>query len=186
MTQLSDSVTHRVNEVLDESYRAPDRSAVILATAEIDQTLRELLEAYFIAPSKTSKKYGFSLFGPDEPGGSFSSRIELCYRSGLISEWCQREAHILRKIRNEFAHKTLGYTFNSSPARELIQALDAPAQLKAKAKKGDYARGYWGKPRNLFAISAGMVLTEIVCAKLNVLDGETLVPVPRTNTPRFY
>ena len=186
MSQSEDIISKRMNDVIDETHQAPDRSAVILATAEIDQTLRELLEAYFLGPSATSKKYGFSLFGPDEPAGSFSARIELSFRAGLVSEWCQKEAHLLRRIRNEFAHKTLGYSFKSSPVRELVQALDVPVQLKAKAEKGDYPRGYWSNLRNLFAVSAGIVLAEVVCARLNVTDGKVVVPTLRTNKVNFY
>lgn len=113
------ALNRRLETALEELQRESDRAAVILATAEIDQALRELLEAFFLPPSATSKKYGFTLFSPDAVAGTLSARIELAYRSGLIPNWCQYEAHVIRKIRNEFAHRTAGYSFAQSPAATL-------------------------------------------------------------------
>jgi uncharacterized protein (TIGR03067 family) len=107
----------RIEAVATEVEAESERAAVTLAVAEIDQALRDLLESFVLPPSAASKKYGLTLFGQDEPAGTLSARIELAYRLGLIPAWCQRDAHVLRRVRNEFAHKTLGYTFASSPPR---------------------------------------------------------------------
>ena len=175
-TEVSQNRSDRLNAVMDELHSESDRASVILGIAEIDHALRDLLEAFFVAPSQSSKKYGFTLFGPDEPAGTLSARIELSYRAGLIPEWCQREAHILRRIRNEFAHKSLGHTFNSSPTRELVQSLSLAAELQANTSTEDFPDDFWSNPKNLFALSAGMVTAEIVCAHQNVLDGNTRRP----------
>ena len=36
--------------------------------------------------------------------GSFSARIELCCALGLLPRQARRELHLIRKIRNDFAH----------------------------------------------------------------------------------
>ena len=175
-TEASQHRSDRLNAVMDEVHSESDRASVILGLAEIDQVLRGLLEAFFLAPSQSSKKYGFTLFGPDEPAGTLSARIELSYRAGLIPEWCQKEAHILRRIRNEFAHKSLGHSFNSSPTRELVQSLALAAELQATTSSEEFRDDFWSNPKNLFAVSVGMVTAEIVCAHQNVLDGNVRRP----------
>ena len=182
----TDALNARIEAVKLEVETESDRAAVILAVAEIDQSLRYLLESFFVAPSATSKKYGFSLFGPDEPAGTLSARIEFAYRCGLIPAWCQQEAHLIRRIRNEFAHKTIGYSFSSSPARDLLAALQVPKHTRASAQKGDFPRNYWSKPKNLFALSAIAVVSEIVCAHSNVLDKQTKPLKPCRSILKFH
>ncbi len=175
----------RIEAVASEVEGESERAAVILGVAEIDQALRDLLESFFLPPSAASKKYGFTLFGQDEPAGTLSARIELAYRAGLIPAWCQREAHVLRRIRNEFAHKTLAYTLASSPARELLLTLEMPKRTQAAAKRGEFPRNYWKKPKNLFAVSALAVVAEIVSAHSNVLDQQTTPIQPCKRRVRF-
>jgi DNA-binding MltR family transcriptional regulator len=181
----ADKLNFRIEAVATEVEAESDRSAVILAVAEIDQALRDLLDSFVLPPSAASKKYGFTLFGQDEPAGTLSARIELAYRLGLIPAWCQRETHVLRRIRNEFAHKTFGYTFASSPASELLLTLEIPKRTRAAAKRGDFSRNYWQKPKNLFAISALAVVAEVVSAHCNVLDEQTTPIQPCRRRVRF-
>ena len=168
--------TTRINAVLDEVHSESERASVILASAEMDRALRALLEEFFLPPNQCSGKYGFTLFGPEEPAGTLSARIELSYRAGLIPEWCQKEAHILRRVRNEFAHQSLGYSFASSPTRELMSSLSIAGQLQAHATKADFPLEYWQDPKNVFAITAGFVIAEIDCAYLNLLEGNPKKP----------
>ena len=184
-TDIAAIRNERINAVMDEMDKESDRACVILALAEIDQVLRDLLEAFFIPPSQSSKKYGLTLFGPDEPAGTLSARIELSYRSGLIPEWCQKEAHILRRIRNDFAHKPLGHTFASSPTRELVQSLALPAALQAHTTEQEFQADFWSDPKNVFSVSAGMVAAEVVCAHQNVVDGNTRKIEPCANVISF-
>src|SRR5437899_2802276 len=96
--------TRDINDVLEAVGCENPRAAAIVLGAELDWALRDVLESYFLPANSVSQKYGLSLFGPDEAAGSFSARIELAYRAGLIPDWCQRELHLIRKVRNEFAH----------------------------------------------------------------------------------
>ena len=57
-----------------------DRAAVILGASKLDQLLRELLVKKFL-PNPTSQD---DLFDSDKPIASFSSRINVAYRLGLI------------------------------------------------------------------------------------------------------
>ena len=174
----AEDATQRLAALQDELEHESDRAAVVLATAELDEALRRLLLAFFLPPSATSKKYGFTLFGNDEAAGTLSARIELTYRLGLMPPWWQREAHLLRKIRNEFAHQSIGYSFTSSPARELVGQLEIPKKLMNTASKGAFPRNFWKKPKNHFTIAAMIVTTEVVTTHGNVQDGHLDRPKP--------
>jgi len=76
------------------------------------------LDKYLLPPR--SKKYQKAL------AGNFYSRIELVYRLGLIHPLFHNELHLIRDIRNEFAHKTLGVNFENPKVIELTSKLVFP------------------------------------------------------------
>jgi len=49
--------------------------------------------------------------GANAPLGTFSARIELAYRIGEINATLARALHLIRKIRNDFAHNVSGCSF---------------------------------------------------------------------------
>lgn len=96
-------------EFLGES----DRSAVILGTAKLDQMLCNLLTS-FLLPNISSAD---ELFDGDGPLSSFHSRILLAHRLGLIDIYFVRALHLIRRIRNSFAHETSGGTLDTHKDR---------------------------------------------------------------------
>lgn len=79
-----------------------DRSCVIVAAAYIDELLGYLFRNFLYPPS--SEKEDKDLFSGYGPLSSFSSKILLSYRLGLISNYEYKTLQIIRKIRNMFAH----------------------------------------------------------------------------------
>lgn len=77
-----------------------DRGAVLVCSSYLEDLLKQLL--------RTNLKEGEGLRelfdGINPPLGSFSARIAACHAMGLIDERMRRDLHIVRKIRNEFAH----------------------------------------------------------------------------------
>ena len=116
-----DSVDHRVKQFheimetidadgfLSEFQRESDRSAAILAAAFLDEALGRILKKSMIANKKLTDK----LLGPVGPLGSFGSRILICYLLGRISDEEYRDLEVVRKIRNDFAHKMHGMSFET-------------------------------------------------------------------------
>jgi DNA-binding MltR family transcriptional regulator len=45
-------------------------------------------------------------FHPDRPLGTFSAKINLAYRLGLLDDKIEHALQLIRKIRNDFAHAT--------------------------------------------------------------------------------
>jgi hypothetical protein len=66
------------------------------------------------------------LLNGDSPLSSFSSRINICYRLGLIEPKFTRALHLVRKIRNIFAHETSGSSLDSGSHRDRVRELVAP------------------------------------------------------------
>lgn len=114
-----------VNEFSTETQGSTDRASAILSGAMLDEALVILLSALAIDEELMMKR----LLEPNRPLGSFSSRIDACYLFGLISEREWRALHIVRDIRNAFAHKLAKLSFKDIPmkdrARAVFQALQA-------------------------------------------------------------
>ncbi|MEM9420536.1 MAG: hypothetical protein AAGA25_16020 [Planctomycetota bacterium] len=97
-----------------------DRAAVILAASILDDLLKTVLSNRLVVNASGHD----TLFdGPNAPLGSFSSRIELSYRTGVVSSTFARDLHLIRKIRNEFAHAIAGCDFKEPRVQNRISEL---------------------------------------------------------------
>ncbi|MBR0780036.1 transcriptional regulator [Bradyrhizobium iriomotense] len=88
-------------EFFEDLNKETDRGAALSTTAFIDSLLERLLTAFLI-PNKSAREL---ISEANSPLGTFSARIRACHAIGLISDTEFKECTILRKIRNEFAHK---------------------------------------------------------------------------------
>lgn len=78
-----------------------ERGVVLINATILDELLRRLIESYVVEHSDVKKlTQGFNA-----PIGSFHSRILLSFGIGLIPEDEYKQLDLIRKIRNEFAHK---------------------------------------------------------------------------------
>lgn len=103
-------------EVGKESQRA----SAILAAAMLEQALEALLRGRLVPiPTQTDPLFDAAY----APLSSFSSKIDLCFRLGLISGPLTRDLHLIRKIRNDFAHNVTGCTFDDSAVRSRVLEL---------------------------------------------------------------
>lgn len=98
-----------ISEMANES----DRGLALVAAAQIDELLGGVLKSFFCEGPDAEEK----LLEGDKPLSSFSARTETCYALGLIDEHEYREITLVRKVRNEFAHKRYGLTFMEERVR---------------------------------------------------------------------
>jgi DNA-binding MltR family transcriptional regulator len=111
-----DAVTRLQAELKKES----DRGAVLVASAMIEEALRELLVAYLVPNSSSND----SLFdGTNAPLQSYSSKIDAAFRMGVISDRFCRDLHVVRRIRNDVAHRPSGCDFVDSSIKDRVAAL---------------------------------------------------------------
>lgn len=107
------------------------RPLIIIGAAKIEQLLLELLGT-FLLPKRVNVKEQDELLEGDTPLGSFSARIKVCHRLGLIDEKLCATLELLRKIRNLSAH-SVSFDQAKSPVREHL------AEFKRHVdKRGSY------------------------------------------------
>jgi DNA-binding MltR family transcriptional regulator len=116
--RLKENFEAFVNEFRNES----DRAAVILGASKLDQLLGMLLER-FLLPCANSTD---NLFANNGPLGSFSSRIDMCFRLGLIDSEFSKSIHLTRRIRNSFAHEVYGAKLDEGAHKDRVRSLAAP------------------------------------------------------------
>ena len=80
--------------------RETDRGLALAASAYLAAELHKLLTAHLVQHDDALD----SLFGRYGPLASFSASVDLAFAVGLLSEKARRDLHLIRKIRNIFAH----------------------------------------------------------------------------------
>lgn len=113
------SVMNSFREFYPEMMEDNDRAVVIVGTASIDFLLRRLIEKSLLPRLKKEDE----LLDSDSPLCSFSSKINLCYRLGIIDKEFSQLLHTLRRIRNDFAHKVKDCDLNSPPYSDQVREL---------------------------------------------------------------
>jgi DNA-binding MltR family transcriptional regulator len=87
------------------------RAKAILSACYMDELLNQLLT---IVLKPNIDKTDPLLDGANAPLGTFSSKIELAFRMGAISNDDKKSLHLVRKIRNRFAHELSECTFEDN------------------------------------------------------------------------
>jgi hypothetical protein len=102
-----------------------DRATVIVAAARLDAMLGEILEKYFL-PCRTTKGEEDQLLSRMRPLSSFSARIYIARRLGLINEPFEDALHVVRELRNAMAHEPFTkISLDESPHKEQVRKLYA-------------------------------------------------------------
>lgn len=99
-----------------------DRAAVVLGAAKLDSLLAQILDRFLLPSLSTNDE----LLEGDSPLATFSSRINACYRLGLISSDFAKSLHLVRKIRNAFAHETSGCSLTTGSHSDRLKSLLLP------------------------------------------------------------
>lgn len=147
--------TSHWNKVLKEEFeKESDRAAVILTASLFDNSLAQLISVSLVAsPSSTDDL----LDGANAPISTFSARINLAYRLGLISRKFCRDLHLIRSIRNSFAHNIHGCSFDESSVKSRVLELAKSSGLierNPQFRKESFPPGTRGD----FLISASWML----------------------------
>jgi DNA-binding MltR family transcriptional regulator len=137
MTEITDKFWDRLHLELEKET---DRSVVIVASALLDEALKESVKARLLPAKKTELCI---LSGGNSPLSTFSSRINFCYQIGLISNVMQRDLHIIRKLRNDFAHDPFELSFKDNSVKNRISELNSVVNYGEKNIK---ARSNIGPP----------------------------------------
>jgi hypothetical protein len=96
-----------------------DRGCALLASAYLDDLLAQLLVAHLVDSPTTSTR----VVGQSGPLGAFSARIDMAFLLGLIGRGAHHDLHMIRKIRNLFAHRPFSLAFSSPPVADRCREL---------------------------------------------------------------
>jgi hypothetical protein len=116
-------------DILNERNARP---LVIVGAAKADDLLLETLRAYLL-PKIAKPNDNDELLEGDTPLSSFSARIKVCQRLGLIDETLFLILDKLRALRNLSAH-SLSFDHVKSPVRERVADLQRRLQDRESYK----------------------------------------------------
>ena len=115
-----DELLTTVVEFISGLVAEGERALVIGGAARLELALEHLLKAITITSPKDP---GDELFGPDRPLGSFSAKIDLAYRLGLSDGDAKKGLHLVRKIRNDFAHASVHVRLTESKYQDRLNEI---------------------------------------------------------------
>ena len=128
-TSIQNNTEHWLELLNAELRGTSDRSCVITAASIIDHLLLEFLRARLVPNSSATD----SLFdGANAPIGTFSARIDLAHRIGLISSQFARDLHLIRRMRNDLAHSIVARTFSDPGVSDQVLHLVRSLKLRER------------------------------------------------------
>ncbi len=119
MKEITNEYGHLVGFVMKMGGTS-DLALAILAGAELERILHRILETYLLP--KSAKNIN-DLLSSNGSCGTFFSQIELAYRLGIISKEITHDLHIVRDIRNCFAHGVHEMSFASDQVKNKLSKL---------------------------------------------------------------
>jgi DNA-binding MltR family transcriptional regulator len=109
-----------------------DRGAVILACSLFDIALKAKIKS-FLTPISSSADEIFD--DANAPLATFSSKINMAFRLGIISQSLKRDLHLLRDIRNSFAHNIEECSFEAPEITSTLKTIKEQSKFIDRFKE---------------------------------------------------
>ncbi len=121
------------------------RASAILSAIYLDELVEKYLKMLLFPDRSTTDR----LFdGPQAPLSTFSSKIDLAFRMGAITDEEAESLNTVRRIRNQFAHNLRNCSFEEPVIRQWTKSLDEfndHAQPETRKNFSDGPRGDFEK-----------------------------------------
>ncbi len=127
-----------------------DRGAAVLADSYVENHLGLHLRSKMIDRSVAER-----IFSPDGALSTFAQRIDFAHAFGLLSKTQCTDLHLIKKIRNHFAHHPKEASFNEKPVTDWVRNLTSS---RTKITTPDGAKDTIGDARLCYLISTGMFI----------------------------
>ena len=114
-----------------ELSKESDRGCGLVAAAFLENELSVLLKLFLVEHIKKE------LFDFNGPLGTFSAKIDMSYAMGLISTPIRDALHLVRKVRNDFAHLQDPLDFTANEIRQRVDAILPTAPFEASSTGKD-------------------------------------------------
>ena len=128
-----------------------DRGAAVLAGSYVENHLGLYLQSKMKDLSLAGR-----MFSSEGPLSTFSQRINLAQAFGFLPKEQCTDLHLIKKIRNHFAHHPREASFGDKPVSDWVSNLIA---FRTKITTPDGTEETIGNARFCYLISAGMFVT---------------------------
>lgn len=123
---LEDAVKHLDSEgFMAEAENETDRGLAILAAAQLDVGLGKMLRSHIVDDSTADKL----LLEDRAVLSSLSARLNAAYGFGWLSAMEFNDINIIRDVRNKFAHRLHGLTFETQAIRDRTYKLQSMGRV---------------------------------------------------------
>lgn len=139
--QFGDDKLTRMNELQSELEGQSDRAAAIVGVAWVEEELEAAIKSFL----QKDEKAWARLFSSSGPLGTLSSKIDLACLLGMATKVITSDLHILRQVRNDFAHSittkdNLPLSFNSQHIQDKCLALKCVAHESISEPRTAFTR----------------------------------------------
>jgi DNA-binding MltR family transcriptional regulator len=117
-----------------------DKGCALTAGAFLESELGRLLRQFVVNDEKTAD----ALLEGTGGLATFSSRIDMCYLLGMIGPVARRDLHLIRKIRNDFAHTAAPSSFETESAAARCRELSHAGQDERLSSRDRFMRATMG------------------------------------------
>lgn len=141
MLPTSDALFKREMALVREMQGQTDRGVAIVAMAWVEEAIRDAIFSFL----KDDKKSRERLFRQSGPLAALSAKIDLARMLGMTSSLVTSDLHLLRGIRNEFAHSILAddhtsLSFETEHIKDKCLALNTVAHEEVDGPRHAFIR----------------------------------------------
>lgn len=130
----------RMMTLIEEINDQSDRGAAIVGAAWLEESMSAAIESFLESHPSAWQR----LFGGNGPLGTFSAKIDLSRLLGMVTDVIRSDLHILREIRNEFAHQIAHKTEHTKLSFNTLHIKDKCMAIKCVSHEEI------GDPRTVF------------------------------------
>jgi hypothetical protein len=116
-----------IDSLKKEFQDASDRAVAIVAGSFLEELLTEILNNFLVEVE--NQQDSMSIFSGNDILSSFSSKIKMSFRLGLISKDEHRVLNVIRQIRNNFAHELHDVSFSTQSISDRCKSIETPLKL---------------------------------------------------------
>lgn len=109
-----------MNQAISEVEGISDRAGAIVASALVEDHLTTVVKKSLHQDDQTIRE----MFDGTGPLAAFSTKIKMAFLIGILSKRACGNLRYIRRIRNEFAHRPSGMTYDTQPICDLALNLD--------------------------------------------------------------
>jgi hypothetical protein len=106
-------------DTIDEIEKQNDRGAAIIAGALLEDFVVDAIKTRLLPDEKVIDQF---LTGMG-PLATFSAKIDMAYLLKIVTSDCRRVMHIIRRVRNEFAHGLQPLSFETPRIQDMCSNL---------------------------------------------------------------